>query len=123
MKRFTFICLFSFSLLILTSGKSKNSVAVEGSYGVCACEGNSSSKVTLTLKDDQTYQYVNKSDPNRPLDLEGTWIRKGSSIHLESKENTISFHDDWKVDGETNCLKSRNKLEFMRLCHLKHCSN
>ena len=94
-----------------------------GIYGVCGCEGKSESSNTikLTINEDHSFSYYNATNPAKKIDLKGEWKSKGSSIVLENYDSDQGIHDKWRMDKNGMCVKSRNGLNFMRLCLIKDC--
>lgn len=96
---------------------------VKGTYGVYsygdASEGKT--RIKLVINDNSTFHYRNDADPDNKIDIKGKWVRKGNAIYLKNHGADFSFHDKWKIDKNEKCLKSRNGLNFTRLCLLDSC--
>lgn len=112
--------------IMMTSFSNVESEKAEfktGTYGVCGCEGKSASANTikLTINEDHSFSYYNVSNPNEEIELTGDWTAKGNSIVLEKYESGKGIHNKWRMDKNGVCVKSRNGLNFMRLCLMKDC--
>lgn len=90
-------------------------VSVAGSYGVPKSDNTI---LKLELNEDGTFHYVNHDNPSKKIDLRGNWTMKGDVIKLINHNADFPFHDKWTLDKKFKCLKSRNGLNFMRICFL-----
>lgn len=94
-------------------------IAINGTYGVCDCSEETSQVFQLTLNDDNTFRYVRQDAPEGGIDVSGKWTRSGNTILLKEFPADVSIHDKWKVDDQ--CLKSRKRFEWTRLCQVRPC--
>ncbi len=110
-------------LAVLTTLSFKDNTPTDnvktGIYGVCNCSELNSSKVELTLNEDFTFHYLRNTNPARAIDIKGNWTLNGNTVVLKDYSSDFSIHDKWTVDKNAKCLKSRNGLKWVRLCHLK----
>ena len=99
--------------------RQENDIAINGTYGVCDCNEDTSPVFELTFNDDYTFRYVRADAPEGGIDVRGKWTRSGNTILLKDFPADVSIHDKWKVDEQ--CLKSRKGFEWTRLCQVKPC--
>ena len=98
-------------------------IQVSGQYGVCQYEKNNiQNYLHLTLKDDHTFQYTDKTNPEKPIETTGKWTLNKNVIVLQDYQSEFPIHSKWKVDKGTNCLKSKRGMTFYRLCNLGACT-
>lgn len=91
-----------------------------GTYGVCGCgTAAAGTGISLSLSDDRTFHYVNRTDPAKRVDVAGNWETKGNKVTLRTASGEV--FETWSVDKNTTCLRSRQGLLFTRLCHLEAC--
>lgn len=101
------------------TGREELPIAINGTYGVCDCSEETSQVFELTLNDDNTFRYVRQDAPEGGIDVSGKWTRSGNTILLKEFPADVSIHDKWKVDDQ--CLKSRKRFEWTRLCQVRPC--
>ncbi|MBS3913642.1 MAG: hypothetical protein KG003_04035 [Bacteroidetes bacterium] len=109
--------------LSATTPQKRNPIPA-GTYGVCDCNGVKSINnisVQITFHENNTFHYINNTVSNRKLDIKGSWENHGGRIKLTGYESDKSIHDTWVLDKNGVCIKSRNKLYFMRLCKVNGC--
>lgn len=107
------IPLFSFNK---SKEKTENLDLVIGIYSGCTKCVNT---VELSINEDSTFHYLNKSNPSKIIDVEGKWTiaKNNNSIILKSNKDAKRFPDKWKIDKNYLCLKSEmTGLEIIRLC-------
>jgi hypothetical protein len=94
-----------------------------GVFGVCDCmSGNNKlNQIELNLKPDQTFTYIDNTNPDHKLLLTGTWSSKGNKIRLAAANGKTAFHRKWTYSENGQCIKSRHKLNFRRICLVKPC--
>lgn len=102
------LALFAFSRL---------PVDLTGTYGVCNTEG----MVELRLNEDGTYHYLDRSNPNEPIDVEGKWEAVENRVRLVNDEN-LRFHDKWMISEDGSVAKSRKGMAFYRLVKKDRCN-
>ena len=108
------------SVISLSSRPRWNDEFKKGTYGCKSLH----SEVFLTLNEDQTFLYVNKTNPNRPVEVSGSWSRKGHFIRLFGEDFTSRFPRRWRIDLRYDCVRSGlSGAQFIRLCHSGNCSN
>lgn len=110
------LCFFSFSLRAEEIPSSKNT----GTYGICNCTKGTdkTNLIELSLNQDLSFSYTDRSDPKRPLQVNGTYTTQGNKVTLVPAQKTESFHQKWKFEKEGKCITSRHKLNFRRICLL-----
>lgn len=111
-------------LAIMSFGKApaSNELAVSGKYGVCAYENNMPAYLELTLNENHTFHYTDKTNPEKPIDTKGKWVLNKNMIVLKDYQSLFPIHSSWKIDKGTKCLKSKRGMTFYRLCNLGACS-
>lgn len=70
-------------LMLLTSAGRRPATAMAGEYGVCGYESTNTNYLKLSLKADYTFRYIDKTNPEKPIDVKGTWKQDKSSIVLK----------------------------------------
>jgi hypothetical protein len=95
--------------------------AVEGTYGVCSYQSSGKSILSLILNQDQTFHYIDNTNPSKPIDVTGNYELNNNQIVLQNDKTTYQFHTKWKIDGNTKCIKARKGLTFYRLCNVDEC--
>lgn len=92
---------------------------IAGTYGVCACKD--APIVQLTLNADHSFSYLDRSNPEKKIEVSGTWeLRKGKVI-LGGYSSPYSFHTEWKVEEGGVAVKSRKGMTWYRLGNMKGC--
>ena len=91
-----------------------------GTYGVCGCDPTSSTSpnISLAIHADNSFHYVNGTDPRAAVDVEGRWELKGRTLTLWTSSSESPF-EKWTMDN--SCLRSRKGMTFTRLCHMEAC--
>jgi hypothetical protein len=115
-----FICL-GFSVQLMTAKNPfKKTPTVPGTYGVNACaDENTNNKeeiIQLKLNEDQSFELIDNTDPNKKIATTGTWTLDGNNILLSNYSSTYAISTKWKIDPNYPCIKSRLGLEFTRIC-------
>ena len=102
---------------------SKERVLKTTIYGTCGCENTpeSTGMVKLTLHPNQTFQYLNASNPHQKVEVKGNWVMQGKKIILQADTTEKHFNKTWKFDKDQSCILSRNGLRFIRLCDIESC--
>jgi hypothetical protein len=123
MQQYFFITLLSFSNLFNSFRDIPTSPekAITGTYGVCSCEAAGNTQVKLSLNEDLTFHYIDKSDRSNPKDITGKWKLDKNVVRLSATAPGINIHDKWKIDANGLCMKSRKGLTYYRLCNLRDC--
>ena len=78
--------------------------------------GETTPLILLDLNADNTFVYIDKSNPNKPVSTKGTYTKKGKTIKLSGYQSEHSIAKKWKIDEKYNCIKSRKALRFTRIC-------
>jgi hypothetical protein len=112
--------LFSFR----NSSADEKSTPVSAAFGICSCQntGGGAFKFEVRLNADYTFSYFDNSNPKKPVDIVGTYIRKGNRLFLKTEKQESGFHDKWKLDENDECIHSRKGMEWSRLCNLISCT-
>jgi len=92
-------------------------------FGVCDCQSANNKKIIieLTLNPDNTFHYIDNSDQSRQRIYTGTYIMTNEKIELLATNPEKSFHKKWKVESNGQCIKSKHKLNFRRICLMDIC--
>jgi hypothetical protein len=117
MKTILFALCMVVSVLSYAADKPK---APSGSFGTCSCNGNNRI-IELVLNEDATFKYTDNSDPSHAKVITGTWIMKSEKMLLTASDGNKTFHRKWKYTKDGKCIKSRYKMNFMRICVLTSC--
>lgn len=111
-----------FILNVLTNDAHERPPRIKaGTFGLCNCNKNNvgSTIFNLTLNNDSTFNYVDNTDFKNKVYVTGKWVAKGKKMNLIAIDKKIKFHNKWKFNSKTQCIKSRLKLNFFRVCQLK----
>ena len=117
------------ALLFLTLSSLANKKAnpfTPGTYGVSDCIGTASATepmIELTFNADNTFTYVDNTDPDKKLNLNGNWENKKGKILLTNYKCDWAIHHTWTVDDNQKCIKSRCGLNWLRICLVKGCGS
>jgi len=114
-----FTLVVSFGVLSFSSVEI-DSLSVSGKYGICGgSDVNEEIQTFLQINDDHSFRYFDNSNPNKKIDLKGSWKLNGNTIHLSNYSSDFGIHNKWTIDKNTSCLKSRKGLNFTRLCQIQ----
>ena len=97
--------------LTIFSFKVDSTVNVVGVYG-CSCTPK---VVELTINQDSSFQYMDHSNTEKPIDAKGTWTIKKGHLLLNGSDESVKFHNNWKLDDTCNAIKARKGMTFYRL--------
>lgn len=86
-----------------------------GTYGISK---NHPVKFELKINADKTFSYQDFADPNNKIDAYGTWELKKDRILLKGPNSKFPYQSKWKIEKEGKAVKTRNKLEFIRLAKI-----
>lgn len=75
-----------------------------------------SDKITLTINADGTFSYSNHTNTNKLIDITGNWQLDGKNLSLINYESQQKVNDQWTIDENEKCLKSRRGMEWLRIC-------
>ncbi|MFY0643646.1 MAG: hypothetical protein JXR19_04200 [Bacteroidia bacterium] len=103
------LALFSFTFVSIPIDK------VVGVYGVSDADP---SHLELNIKQDYTFSYKDFSDPERAIDVKGTWVLKHRTVILSADNNQYPFHYKWKIVKDGLAAKSRKGMAFYRLVRI-----
>lgn len=112
------ILILTFSLFVSMSFvfPQKELILKYGTYGYCKNCGSLNAKIELKINKDNTFSYFDNSDSKKIVDINGTWVRANNTIFLKEYKSSFKIHNKWRIQENGFCLKSRNNLEFSRLC-------
>jgi hypothetical protein len=94
---------------------------VTGGYGVCSGEGIRVESPQLKLNADNTFYYLDSSDPGKKIEVTGTWVNNNGTVILKDYTSPYTFHTKWKMDKNGKCIKSHKGMTFYRLCDTGKC--
>ena len=101
--------------LLLTAGygfTDKGNTALEAVYGVA--EGDPS-RIELSLHKDFTFTYQDHSEPQRGVEVHGTYQVKNATVLLLPDDGQPKFHSKWKLSDGDMTASSRKGLTFYTL--------
>lgn len=115
--------LFALTVMSFTGVPSSNSSLETKTYGTCGCgiAVRTNQKVELTLNPDQSFYYLNASDPSQKVEVNGNWSMNGNKVVLQGNAIESNFHRVWKLEKDQPCITSRKGLYFIRLCDMEAC--
>ena len=99
-------------LVVLCAIYSFTPVSNSSIYGVYGVSENDPSSIELTINKDQTFSFIDNSNPNKQINVSGKWEQKGRYIVLENDEYAHSFHQKWRVVKNGEVAKSRKGMTF-----------
>ena len=102
-------------LLVLMSFSQAPTYSFIGTYGVSE---NNPNVIELTLNEDHTFTYKDFSNPERKIDVQGSWEAKNDVITLTNYTSNFSFHNKWKIKMDGKVAKSRKGMTFYTLMKL-----
>lgn len=74
------------------------------------CDG----QLSLEIKSDQSFHYINKMNELNPVDVTGTWVFKSGVIVLQTEEKIPT---EWKISRSSSCLKGMvDGQEVIQVC-------
>ncbi|MFD1551116.1 hypothetical protein DNU06_04040 [Putridiphycobacter roseus] len=119
MKSFTilFTALFFYGLSGFVS-PDNNLKDLIGTYSVCQIENY---PVALTLNQDLSFTYRDKTDLSNPIVVSGAWSMDKNTIILKDKNGSTNFHRKWKLKKDNCGIASRKGMSFYSLCKLDNC--
>lgn len=103
------ICSYSFTFV--TNGNEEFSA----SYSFVRT-GEFSPLIQLQLNEDNTFTFIDNSNPKEHIKAEGEYIVNGRSIKLFNYNSTHPISRFWKKDKKYNCIKSRKGMKWTRIC-------
>lgn len=105
-----------FSLCIGLMAFQSSSPATQVKTGTYSYTSDADAQLLLQLNNDNTFRYVNITNPAQPIDLSGRWSLTGRVIVLGAYDENVKIANSWKIDKNDNCLRSRHGLLWTRLC-------
>lgn len=112
------ICLLSFSVVQPKVSDAASSIA--GKYGVCSVDKEEAHivSVELTLNTDNTFSYIDNTDPDNKIRLSGKWSVHDGDVVLSDYPAVVKIHRIWKPEKDGSALKARKGTAFYRLCRM-----
>ena len=96
---------------LMSFSKVPNSNVSYGKFG-----GDGYSAPQITLNEDHTFHYVDKTDKNNPIDINGKWKIVEEELYLLDVNNK-KVMDEFEITREGKCLKARKGMAFYTLCN------
>lgn len=106
---FIYVLIFVSFTAILTSMKQ---AGLNMTYGVSQ---NDPSQIELKLSKDYSFNYQDFSNVSEAIKISGTYQIVNNTIHLNSNNSKIEFHDKWKLSNDKKVIKSRKGFTFYTL--------
>lgn len=78
--------------------------------------GESNPLIHLQLNEDNTFTFIDNSNPDKLKYAEGKYEINGRTIRLFNYNSTHPISRFWKKDNKCNCIKSRQGMEWTRIC-------
>lgn len=99
---------------------AQQSASPAGRYGVCALEGESSHAVSveLILNADNTFTYVDNSDAQNKISVNGKWTVFEGDVYLSDYPAGLRIMKIWKSEKDHTVLKARKGTAYYRLCRI-----
>jgi len=119
MKKLTTLVLIAISITAWSFINVSNQY-IAGTYGVC---NTNNTTVELKLNPDNSFRYIDNSNPKKTINVKGKWTMKKNRISLHDYSSQFKFHDNWKIDKEGIVANSRRGLSFYRLVNKNNCEN
>jgi hypothetical protein len=121
MKRYTvmkiILSLFALGFSALSYAHSApNPSCIKKQFHFESCIGSDTSKITLTLNDDNSFSLFDNTDAKKVVDISGIYIMKGKKIKLYEYSCHYPVHNVWKLKNNSKAIQSRKGLEFTRIC-------
>lgn len=106
------------AMLTFSGYKPVEQLAVSyGTYGVCSA--GQAELIALTINENNTFHYINNTDPAKKVDVSGKWERRGNAIVLVDYTAPTAIHSKWIIDKSDPCLRARLGMNWTRLCFLE----
>jgi len=109
--------------MLMSFSRSKTLNMLTGTYSTCGCENpiDGEKKFGLTLNADNTFHYFDYTNPIEKIDVNGNWILSKNIISLKNYSSAFKIEQQWKVEKNGKCIKSRMGLKFTRICNVEAC--
>ncbi|MFT7344792.1 MAG: hypothetical protein ACI9XP_001381 [Lentimonas sp.] len=104
MKKYQLLYVCCISMLALSFNFKPTAEVKPGTYGT-------DSSMNLVLNSDFTFEYSNTGEITK-----GNWERQNNKIVLKNYPSANKLPDVWSMDKDSECLKSKKGLMFIRLC-------
>jgi hypothetical protein len=72
----------------------------------------------LNFKADHTFSYTDHFNPQKQVNLTGSWQQKGDVLILQGFSSPFKIHHKWKLSHDGESLLSRKGLEWVRICKM-----
>lgn len=117
MKNLLILCALVLSAaLFLSFSKvepTKESVSVNYSF---TKSGSAEVLIQLKLNSDNTFLFIDNSNPKKHISTEGKYILKGHAIKLYDYDSKLPIAEKWTMEKKYACIKSRKALTWTRIC-------
>jgi hypothetical protein len=116
----TFGCLLLLAFTFPSSHSISVAQNVAGKYGVCVVDKEEAHPISLelTLNTDNTFSYVDNTDPDNKIRLSGKWSMHDGDVILSDYPAVAKIMRIWKPEKDGSALKSRKGTAFYRLCRM-----
>ena len=75
--------------------------------------------IQLILKENNTFEFIDQSNPSKIIDAKGKYELNGNRVKLFDYNSKYKIANVWKIDSKYPCIKSRKGLKFTRICNCK----
>ncbi len=106
-----YFVLIAMTGLLFSFSKVPNASVSYGKFG-----GDGYSAPQITLNEDHTFHYVDKTNKNAPIDISGKWKIVEEELYLLDVNNK-KVMDEFEITREGKCLKARKGMAFYTLCN------
>jgi|SRR6218665_167686 len=110
-KSIALLALIALTGVLFSFAKVPNATISYGKFG-----GDGISAPQITLNEDHTFHYIDKTNKLSPIDITGTWTIIENEIHLLDVNNK-QVMDELEIIREGKCLKARKGMSFYTLCN------
>ncbi len=109
--------------MFMSFSRSKTRNMLTGTYSTCGCENQADQekKFGLILNDDNTFHYFDYTNPIEKIDVNGNWVLNKNTISLKNYSSAFKIEQQWKIEKNGKCIKSRLGLKFTRICNVEAC--
>lgn len=81
-------------------------------FSAC-CKGN----LSLELRADNTFTYVNTMNSYLPINAQGTWYFRDGAIHIVEQASLKGVPSTWRIDRSSGCLIAQvDGADVLQLC-------
>lgn len=113
------VCLLAMAFTrSVTPSKLPDNIA--GKYGVCSVEKEEAHPIALELilQTDNTFSYVDNTNPDDKIRVSGKWSIHDGDIILSDYPSVVKIMRIWKPEKDGSAMKSRKGTAFYRLCRM-----